>query len=89
MGHMIRDKAKLLKRVRRIRGQIELVERLLETEADCGATLQQIAAARGAMNGLMSEVLEEHVRAHLLGGSAAARAEAADELVGVVRTYLK
>jgi DNA-binding FrmR family transcriptional regulator len=89
MAHTIRDKGKLLKRVRRIRGQIDLVERLLENEADCGATLQQIAAARGAMNGLMSEVLEEHVRAHLLAGSAAERAEAADKFVDVVRTYLK
>jgi DNA-binding FrmR family transcriptional regulator len=89
MAHTIRDKAKLVKRVRRIRGQIDLVERLLENQADCGATLQQIAAARGAMNGLMREVLEEHVCAHLLGGSAAERTEAAETFVDIVRTYLK
>lgn len=89
MAHTIRDKAKLLTRVRRIRGQLELVERLLESAADCGATLQQIAAARGALNGLMSEVLEGHLRAHVFGSSAAVRAQAADEFVGIVRTYLK
>ena len=89
MSHTIAKKSKLLNRVRRIRGQIEAVERALETEAGCGIVLQRIAAARGAMNSLMSEVLEDHVRTHVLSSKARANVTAADELIDVVKTYLR
>jgi DNA-binding FrmR family transcriptional regulator len=89
MSHTIAKKAQLLNRVRRIRGQIEAVERALEAEAGCGIVLQRIAATRGAMNALMSEVLEEHVRTHVLTSKARAHISAAEELVEVVRTYLR
>jgi FrmR/RcnR family transcriptional regulator, repressor of frmRAB operon len=89
MSHTLAKKEKLLNRVRRIRGQIEAVERALESEAGCGVVLQRIAAARGAMNALMSEVLEEHVRTHVLTSKARANVSAAEELVEVVRSYLK
>jgi DNA-binding FrmR family transcriptional regulator len=90
VSHTVRDKNKLLARVRRIRGQVEAIERSLEMENGCAPTLQLIASARGAMNGLMSEVLEEHVRTHVLAEKPTrSSAEAADELVDVVRTYLK
>jgi FrmR/RcnR family transcriptional regulator, repressor of frmRAB operon len=72
-----------------MRGQIEAVEHALETEAGCGVVLQRIAAARGAMNALMSEVLEDHVRTHVLTSRARANVVAADELIEVVRTYLR
>jgi DNA-binding FrmR family transcriptional regulator len=92
MGHTVRDKIKLLARVRRIRGQVEALERALETEKGCNEVLQQIVAVRGAMNGLMSEVIEEHVRTHIASPaitSDAERARGADELIEVVRSYLK
>jgi DNA-binding FrmR family transcriptional regulator len=90
MAHTIRDKVKLLARVRRIRGQCEAIERALEDEAGCSQTLQLIAGARGAMNGLMAEVLAEHLRSHVLDGSSRSeRDEAAGELIEVVRAYLK
>ena len=56
------EKKKVLTRVRRIRGQIDALERSLEGDAECRAILQQIAAVRGAANGLMAEVLESHIR---------------------------
>lgn len=89
MSHTIVRKEKLLNRVRRIRGQIESVERALESEEGCSIVLQRIAAARGAMNSLMSDVLEEHVKTHVLTSKARANVVAADELIEVVRTYLK
>ncbi len=90
MAHTIRDKAKLLARVRRIKGQCEAIERALEAEVSCGETLQLIAGSRGAMNGLMAEVLGQHLRAHVLdGGSRGERDDAAGELIGLVRAYLK
>jgi FrmR/RcnR family transcriptional regulator, repressor of frmRAB operon len=92
MTHTIRDKLKLMARVRRIRGQVEAIERALDGEAGCEKVMHLISAARGAMSGLMAEVVEEHVRTHLVDANrhpGALNAEAADQLVDVVRTYLK
>lgn len=90
MSHTIREKTKLLNRVRRIRGQIEAVERALDQEIGCSDVLQLIAGARGAINGLMAEVIEDHVRAHLVdGANEPERTQAAEELIDVVRSYLK
>ena len=65
MSHTITGKKRLLSRVRRIKGQTEALERALSDEGECQAILQQIAAIRGAVNGLMVEVLEGHIREHL------------------------
>lgn len=92
MGHTIREKTKLLGRVRRIRGQVEALERALEAGQGCSEILHQIAAARGAMNGLMAEVLADHIRAHIANPAVASDAErsaAADDLIDVIRSYLK
>ena len=94
MSHTVRDKKKLLNRVRRIRGQIDGIERLLlqEKDEDCFVILQTIAACRGAMNGLMAEVMEGHIREHVIAPDHApspAQVEAANELIEVVKTYLK
>ena len=92
MVHTIREKNKLLARVRRIRGQVEAIERALETEIGCADVLQVIASVRGAMNGLMAEVMEDHIRFHVVDPARdpnTQRAQGAQELIDVVRTYLK
>lgn len=92
MSHVIQEKSKLLSRVRRIRGQVDAVERALEAEKECAEVLQQIAAIKGAINGLMSEVLEEHIRNHIASPSITddgERTQGANELISVLRTYLK
>jgi len=91
MAHTIQSKKKLIARVRRIRGQADALERALDQETECGAILQQIAAIRGAVNGLMAEVLEGHIREHLgaEGVSAEQRGEDVEEVVGALRSYLK
>lgn len=92
MAHTIRQKTKLLNRVRRIRGQIEAVERALKEEKECTDVLHGIAAARGAINGLMAEVLEDHIRNHVADPASdpdAERAKGAEDLIDVVRSYLK
>ena len=91
MSHVIGNKVKLVQRVARIRGQVEAVARALDEEQDCGEVLRLIASARGAMNGLMAEVLEDHIRAHVFGGEAGGspRGQAAEELIEVVRSYLR
>jgi DNA-binding FrmR family transcriptional regulator len=91
MSHTIRNKSKLVTRVARIRGQLDAVVRALEEEVECGEVLRLIASARGAMDGLMAEVLEDHIRAHAFRGAKpnSNDARAADELVDVMRSYLK
>ena len=91
MSHTIHDKKKLLARVRRIKGQAGALESALEQESECAAILQQIAAIRGAVNGLMLEVLEGHMREHLGAEEAthAERLEDLDQVVLVLRSYLK
>jgi DNA-binding FrmR family transcriptional regulator len=92
MAHTIREKQKLLARVRRIRGQIDGIERALNEEAGCEQVLHLIAGARGAIAGLMAEVVEDHVREHLVDKEkypGALSIEAADQLIEVVRAYMK
>ncbi|XAH25833.1 metal/formaldehyde-sensitive transcriptional repressor [Xylophilus sp. GW821-FHT01B05] len=91
MGHTIRDQKKLVARVRRIRGQSEALERALLAGVGCGPVLQQIAAIRGAVNGLMAEVLDGHLREHLTdeNHTPQERAEELDEVLGVLRSYLR
>ncbi|MDT7953068.1 MAG: metal/formaldehyde-sensitive transcriptional repressor [Acetobacteraceae bacterium] len=92
MTHTVRDKSKLLARVRRIRGQVEAIERALDSEAGCERVMHLLASTRAAMAGLMAEVVEDHVRTHLVDPNkhpGALDEEAADQLLDVVRTYLK
>lgn len=82
------DKEKLVARVRRLRGQVEAVERALsEDKEDCAATLQLLAACRGAVNSLMAEVMEDHIREHV--GRGRASQEVTDDVLAIVRAYLK
>ncbi|MCO5733136.1 metal/formaldehyde-sensitive transcriptional repressor [Rhizobium sp. SSA_523] len=91
MSHLIANKAKLLARVRRLKGQMEAIERSLEEDAPCAETLNLVASVRGAVTGLTTELIEEHIREHVAGAhqDAAARRQGAEELIDVIRRYLK
>jgi DNA-binding FrmR family transcriptional regulator len=92
MSHTIKEKRKLLARVRRIRGQVDGIERALEEEAGCEAVMHLIAGVRGAVSGLMAEVVEDHVRTHLTDVDrtrADSQRSATDALLDVVHAYLK
>jgi DNA-binding FrmR family transcriptional regulator len=87
----LRDKRGLVNRVRRLRGQVDAIERALAGEASCSDLLQRITAARGAINGLMAEVLEEHVRKYLSPVDSETdprQADAAEELIEIIHSYL-
>ncbi|MGE8318973.1 MAG: metal/formaldehyde-sensitive transcriptional repressor [Comamonas sp.] len=88
--HTIRDKARLLARVRRIQGQAAALERQLDQEGDCVAVLQQIAAIRGAVNGLMAAVIEGHLTDHLVQEPELQRRQQEFDVVAqVLKSYLK
>ena len=92
MSHTIKHKARLLARVRRLKGQLEAVERSLEAEAPCGEVLNLVASVRGAVTGLTAELIEDHIREHVSNPDKdddPERAQGAAELIDVIRTYLK
>jgi len=92
MAHTVRDKKKLRNRVRRIQGQVEAIAKALEAEADCTVTLRTIASARGAINGLMAEVIDGHVRYHVADPDQqpnSERSRAVRDLLDIVKAYLR
>ncbi|HJU29692.1 MAG TPA: metal/formaldehyde-sensitive transcriptional repressor [Candidatus Binataceae bacterium] len=91
MSHTIRSKERLLNRVRRVRGQVEALERAIDEEKGCAAVLHLVVAARGAMNSLMAEIIEDHIREHVVDPDRerGARAKGAEELIEIVQAYLK
>lgn len=88
MGHTVDNKKTLMSRVRRLQGQLGSLEKALDADAECAAVLQQIAAVRGAVNGLMAEVLEGHLRQHLVPADGGDSADLED-VIKVLRTYMK
>lgn len=90
MSHTSHHKSTLLARVRRLKGQMEAIERALETGAPCADILNLAASVRGATNGLVVELLEDHLHSHVVQAETDAdRATAAAELVEVMRRHLK
>lgn len=89
--HTLREQNKLINRVRRLRGQVDAVERALAANASCSEIIQRVTAARGAIDGLMAQLLEEHVREYLLPEKPLtedARQRGAEELIGIIHSYL-
>jgi DNA-binding FrmR family transcriptional regulator len=92
MGHTIRDKQKMLNRVKRILGQMEGVRRSLEEDADCSDIMQRIVTARGSIDSLMAKVMEDHIRDHMIDPDrrpSSIESRAAQELIGVIKTYMR
>lgn len=91
MPHTPEDKKKALTRLRRIRGQCEALERAVDSGADCAPVLQQLAAMRGAVNGLMSEVMGMYLHEEFdsAPSSDPRKKKSIDTILSLIRTYLK
>jgi FrmR/RcnR family transcriptional regulator, repressor of frmRAB operon len=92
MSHTIKEKENLLLRAKRVQGQVEALVRALEEERDCSDVLQIMSAARGAMNSLMAEIIEDHIREHVVDPArerSTSRSKGAEELIEVVQAYLR
>jgi DNA-binding FrmR family transcriptional regulator len=92
MSHVAAEKQKLLNRLKRIRGQIDALERAVDGDVECVRVLQQATACRGALEGFIAEVIEDHIREHIIDPQRPAddpRAQAAEELVAIIKAYLR
>jgi DNA-binding FrmR family transcriptional regulator len=91
MSHVAEARKKLLVRVRKIKGQAVALEGSLESEPECMNVMQQIAAIKGAVNGLMREVLDGHLREHLGANnmSSQQREEEVEQVILILKSYLK
>lgn len=88
MSHLSRKKLDLVNRTKKIIGQLESVLRGLTDDDQCADILQRLSAARGAINSLMGELMEDHIRNHMPRRDKTSQ-EAANDLIEIVRTYLK
>ena len=88
MSHLSRETLDLVNRTKKVIGQLESVLRGLNEDAPCADVLQRLAAARGAINSLMGELMEDHIRNHMNGKAKTSR-DAAEDLIEIVRSYLK
>jgi DNA-binding FrmR family transcriptional regulator len=92
MTHTVHEKQKLLNRVRRVKGQIDAIERALEAEDSCTQVMSLLTAARGAINGMMAEVVEDHIQMHMMAANrkpSTQETQAADELIDVLKSYIR
>jgi len=89
MSHVQGDAKKLVARVRRIGGQLGSVERAIAEGAECGAVLQQLAAVRGAVNGLIFQIMEGHLTAHVAGPDSGMPEDELEPVLAVLRSYMK
>jgi DNA-binding FrmR family transcriptional regulator len=92
MAHTIQEKKKLLVRVNRIQGQLQSIREAIEQEKECADVLQQIAACRGAVNGLLVQIVDGEIKFHVLSKEAKAgsrETKAAESLVEILHRYIK
>lgn len=88
MTDMLKEKNELITRTKKIVGQLESVQRALEQDEHCAEILQRLAAARGSINSLMAELMEDHIRNHMPRKNKVSK-DAADDVIEILRTYLK
>lgn len=90
MAHTVRDKAKIVSRVNRLKGQLDALIKAVEADQDCYQNMQLLASCRGAFNGLMAEIIEGHIREHIVAAeNKKSAAEAGEDLVEIMRSFLK
>ncbi|QCI94817.1 metal/formaldehyde-sensitive transcriptional repressor [Novosphingobium sp. EMRT-2] len=92
MSHVAEEKQKLLNRLKRLRGQIDALERAVDGDVECARVLQQATACRGALEGFIAEVIEDHIREHMIEPDLPVsdpKVQAAEELVAIIRAYLR
>ena len=91
-GPALEEREKLRNRIRRIRGQLNAVEKALTANEGCSAALHSLTACRGAMDSLLYEIIEEHIRFHIIDPAtqpSTGQAEATQDLLDALHAYLR
>ena len=83
------DKDALLKRLRRIEGQVRGVERMVEEERYCIDVVTQITAIEAALDKVALGLLEDHAQHCVIGAGSDGQQEHTTELMGAVRRLLR
>ena len=83
------NKDAVLKRLRRLSGQLGGIERMVEEDRYCIDIVTQITAVQGALDKVALELLEDHARHCVVGADAANQAQKTDELMGAVNRLLR
>ena len=90
MAHTVKDKNKILARVNRLKGQLDAVSKAVESESDCYQVMQVLASCRGALNGLMGDVVEGHIRDHIVeADNRKFAAESGEDLIEIMKSFWK
>src|SRR5215218_8351863 len=85
----ITSKDQLLTRLRRVRGQVGGVERMVEEERYCMDVLTQISAAQAALDKVALELLDDHARHCVVDAEGEERSDRADELMAAVSRLMR
>lgn len=90
MAHTLTDRKKISSRLARLRGQIDAVSRAVDGDEDCYQVMQLLASCRGALNGLMGELIENHIREHVVEAENRKLAsESGEDLIEIMRSFWK
>ena len=90
MAHTIREKAKLRTRINRIKGQLEAASVHLENEHDAYELLQLLSSCKGALMGLMGDIIEGHILEHIVEANTKKdAAEAGNQVTEILRSFWK
>jgi len=92
LSHITAAKKELISRINRIQGQLDAIKEAVQEDRNCASILQQVAACRGGINGLMAEIIEGEIKCHVLSPNARANsseAQAADQVIEILRRYIK
>ena len=90
MTHAVREKSKIVSRVNRLKGQLDAFAKAIEAEDDCYQVMQLLASCRGALNGLMGDIIEQHIREHIVEAeNKKVATEAGEELVDIMKSFWK
>jgi len=92
MAHLEKDNKKIIARIRRIKGQLEAVERGLNEDIECFKVLQTLSACRGALNGLMGSLVEDHIKEHIMTDQhnpKSTQDQSSLDLIKLMKTYWK
>lgn len=88
-GHVHSNKKAVLARLKRLRGHLDSVIRMVEDDRDCAEVLVQLAAVRSAINNVGKVILQDHIKECISEAVANGEQEKIDELNVAIAQFIK